>query len=55
MDKEEYKRLRKQIGTQAEVARKLGISPKQIGERERGKATLRPEFFLALQRIIDKK
>ncbi|MBU6299908.1 MAG: helix-turn-helix transcriptional regulator [Verrucomicrobia bacterium] len=47
-----YSFLRKKIGTQAEVARLLGVRQSVISKRERGLSAISVEASLALERLL---
>lgn len=49
MTKEEYRTLRKRIGSQAEVAKILGVHPYTISKRERGVFEVTSEAGRALK------
>lgn len=47
-----YSFLRKKIGTQAEVARLLGVRQSVVSKRERGLSAISLEASLALERLV---
>lgn len=49
---DEYRELRRRLGTQTEVAPLLGITQNALSDREMGHAEVREESFLALQLLI---
>src|SRR5437667_8276208 len=55
MTPEEYKMLRKEIGTQTKVARLLGVSRTTIWQRETGGRTINREAELAIESLYEKR
>lgn len=53
MNARDYKKLRKQIGTQKEVAVVLGVTRETISNRETGTASISTEAELALRRLAE--
>ena len=51
MTQEDYKRLRKKVGSQTEVAELLGLSRPTIQRRESEKARITEEMAIALREI----
>lgn len=51
MDKNEYKSIRKQIGTQSEVAKILNVDVTTISKRERGVIPISKESEFAIIHI----
>lgn len=50
-ESEEYKSYRESIGTQAEVARILGVNRVTVAKRETGKMKITWEAYLAIRAI----
>lgn len=55
MTGDEYRTIRKALGTQTEVARLLGVSQSRIAERENDKANISVEQELALRWLLLKR
>jgi DNA-binding XRE family transcriptional regulator len=55
MTAEEYKELRKALGTQAHVARILDVARDTVGRRESGEWPIRREAALALRFLWELK
>lgn len=51
----EYKVTRERLGTQAEVARLLGVNRVTVAKRERGAMTITNEAVLAIQSLRSPK
>lgn len=51
----QYKTLRKRLGTQAEVAARLGVARSTVADRERGAMVITKEAALALKQLRKKK
>jgi predicted DNA-binding transcriptional regulator AlpA len=51
----EYRALREELGTQAEVARRLGVSANTVARRERGEVPLTREMELAIRHLSCEK
>ncbi len=51
MQPEEYKATRERIGTQAEVARLLGVNRVTVAKRENGTMTITNEAVLAIRSL----
>lgn len=55
MTPDQYKRLRKKIGTQAEAATKLGVTRETINKREAGSMLITTEAAAALSQLSKRK
>ena len=53
MTPDEYRGLRRSIGTQSQVAERLGVHPQTISQRERGVLEIDDEAALAIRRLSD--
>tara|TARA_R110000782_G_scaffold129510_1_gene221071 strand:- start:978 stop:1169 length:192 start_codon:yes stop_codon:yes gene_type:complete len=51
MNSETYKTIRQQLGTQAAVAARLGVSRECVARRETGKAAITVEASFAIQSL----
>lgn len=51
----EYKELRKKVGTQVVVSELLGLSVTALSNRETGKVTIIDEYMLALKQLLHTK
>ncbi len=51
MQPEQYKATRERLGTQAEVARLLGVNRVTVAKRENGTMTITNEAVLAIQSL----
>ena len=51
MQPEQYKATRERLGTQAEVARLLGVNRVTVAKRENGTMTITSEAVLAIQSL----
>lgn len=49
----QYAALRRSVGTQAEVARMLGVHPITVSQRERGASPITPEAALAMRKLAE--
>ena len=49
---EEYKTKRERLGTQAEVASRLGVARSTVADRERGDMVITTESALALSALV---
>lgn len=52
MTAKEYKEARKKLGSQAHVARLLGVSRQLVCMREGGEAKITKEAVLAMERLL---
>ena len=50
-----YKTIRKQLGTQADVARRLGVARSTVAHRESGKMKITSEAALAISALTRPK
>ena len=55
MTASEYKTIRQQLGTQAEVARSLGVARSTVAHRESGRMVITPEAALAISALTRPK
>jgi transcriptional regulator with XRE-family HTH domain len=51
----DYRALREELGTQEEVARRLGVAANTVARRERGEVALTREMMLAMRHLSCKK
>jgi transcriptional regulator with XRE-family HTH domain len=47
----DYRALREALGTQEDVARRLGVSANTVARRERGEVALTREMLLAIRHL----
>jgi len=55
MDPAEYKTIRQHFGTQAEVARRLGVARSTVAHRESGRMAITTEAALAISALTRSK